>query len=525
MHKKKLFVLFISFILVFTLSITGCKTKKASPGGTLNFRLIYDPLSLDPAHGGDLDSIQVISQVFDSLVDYDPKTAEVIPAVAEKWETNDAADEFTFYLKKGVKFHNGQEVKADDFKYAWERIVDPKTASEMSYHFLSIEGYDELSEGKVKELKGVEVVDDYTLKVKLSNPNADFVSVVGHAAFSPVPKEEVEKDEKAFADKPVGNGPFKVKKWDKGEKVETVKYDDYYGEEANINKVDYLPIEDDNTALNELKADNIDLTYIPVGQLDTLKNNKEYNVDISPLIQTYFFAFNLTEKPCDNKKVRQAFNYAINRQDIVEKYAENAAEIATSIVPKGMPGYKKEVTNYSYNPEKAKKLLAESGYPGGNGFPKETLIYEEGLGHDIVAQIVQQNLKEIGINIQIQGLEGATHDQWIEDGKAGMFRIGWVADYPLMDNFLTPLFAEEGNANLSGYTNESFEKKLEEAKEVKDKETRTKLYQEAEEMLMEDAPIIPILYQTNRYVVNKKVKDLEFSPLGLVDTTKVWIEK
>lgn len=522
---RKVFAILLVFVLIFSFTLTGCQKRKAEKGGTFTFRLFFEPTSLDPAAmSNDIDTAQIVSQVFDGLLDYGAD-GKVVPAVAERWEMNDKADEFTFFLKKGIKFSNGREVKASDFKYAWDRVADPKVASQLSYHMAPIQGFDEFQSGKAKELSGVEAVNDTTLKVKLSKPNADFLTIVAHLAFSPVPKEEVEKDEKAFGQKPVGNGPFKVKKWTTGKEVETVKNSGYYGEEANLNNVTYKPIEDDNTALKEFRAGGLSYTTVPAGQLEQLKKDSSLKIYIAPVLEVYYYGFDMSKKPWDKKDVRLALNYAVDRNKILEKYSQNADNIAYGLIPKGMPGFQPNVTDFSYNPEKAKQLLEKAGYPEGRGFPKQKLIFNEGVGHDIVAQIVQQNLKDIGINIEIQGLEGGAWQDQIMSQKASFYRMAWGADYPIMDSFLSALFGTETASTPTGYSNKTFDAKISEAQAETDEAQRIKLYQEAEKMLMADAPVIPLLNRTNKVVIDKKVKDFKYDLLGFVDMKKVWKEK
>ena len=240
-------------------------------GGTLSF-YIGEPAVIDPIDGQESEGIQVINQVFDSLVDFDPLTSKIAPAAAESWKPNADATVWTFKLRKGAKFQNGREVVAGDFKYAWERIAQGKNASTISYHLSSIKGFDEMQADTATELSGVKVVDDQTLEVTLQYPFADFEYVVGHPALAPVPKEEVEKDPKAFLEKPIGNGPFMMTEpWAHQQGIKLKAFADYYGDKPYLDGIDFQIFKDTNTEFMEFKAGNLDFSIIGDGQIEQVK--------------------------------------------------------------------------------------------------------------------------------------------------------------------------------------------------------------------------------------------------------------
>ena len=247
-------VLLACFILLFVLSSckknesSGEKSYSSRSGGTLNY-FLGEPVSLDPAFSQDAKSQQVTKELFDGLIDYNPKTARAEPAVATKWKSNPAGDKWTFWLRRDVRFHNGRKVTASDFVYAWDRVAAKKTASKSAYHLAPIKGFIAVRKGKRSHLSGVKAVGKHKLEVTLKYPLSDFPLVLGQPVFSPVPKEEVKKGGRLFADKPVGNGPFVMDgPWEHQESLKLKKFKRYYGKKAYLDGVDFKTSDNEKTA-------------------------------------------------------------------------------------------------------------------------------------------------------------------------------------------------------------------------------------------------------------------------------------
>ncbi len=546
---RKVLALTIALTLVVGVAgMAGCakkeegetpKPKGEEPvsGGTLNF-YIAEPAFIDPINAQESEGVQVVSQVFDSLVDFDPVTSEIKPAAAESWESNADATVWTFKLRKGAKFHNGREVKAADFKFAWERIANPDNKSEISYHLSAVKGFDEMQEGKAKELSGVKALDDYTLEVTLKEPFADFEYVVGHPALAPVPAEEVDTPEKAkaFADKPIGNGPFKMAEpWSHDQGIKIVRFDDYYGDKPYLDGVDFKIFKDEETAFLEFKAGNLDFTPIPSGQLQaTIEEYGESpdgytaapgkQVLTGPELATYYLIMNNNDKLLSNKALRQAISLAINRQAIVDSVFEGTRDPATGIVPKGVVGYQDGAWPYAkYDREAAAKKLEEAGYPGGKGLPEMTLSFNSGSGHEPIMQLIQSDLKAIGINAKLDGQEWAQYLDKLDAGKFQMGRLGWIADYPIMDNFLYPLFYSTSADNHSFYKNADVDAKLMAARKITDPAARIEAYREVERLIGEDAPVAPVVGYKHGRVCSERIRDFVYSPMGIAALDKAWI--
>lgn len=513
MRKGKFLIIFVvAMILALsaTMLFSGCgeeeekeKEAGAKEGGTFNYCLVTDPVSLDPAQLQESQGIEVGKQIYDGLMDNDPETMELVPAMAESYETNDDASVFTFKLKEGVLFHNGRECTANDFVYSWNRVCDPATASEVAYHMSPILGFDEFQAGEATELEGVKALDDYTLEVTLAYPYADFVYHTAHPVFSPIPKEVVEEvGNENFTENPVGTGPFMFKEWVHEQQIKVEKFADYYGEPAFLDGVLFKIYMDEETAYQDFKAGTLDDAQIPQGQFETAAAEYGDRALFTPMLGIYYYGFNMNTEPWkSSKELRQALNWGVDRQTLCDVVMEGQRDPATGIVPPGIPGYQANAMEYKYDTDKAKELLEVGGFPEGQGLPQLTLGYNTGVGHDTIAQFIQGNLAEVGVNFNIEGYEWGTYLDLIQAEQITFFRLGWLTDYPIMDNFLYPLFysANAGVDNMSQYNNPEVDALLDEARSTADEDERLELYREAERMILDDAPIIPLMfYKTSR---------------------------
>lgn len=534
---RKRFILSIAVLVVFvfilSMVLPGCAKKEAeeevTEGGIFNACTIQDPVSLDPAQLQESEGIQIGKQIFDGLTDNDPETMETVPAMAEKWEANEDASVWTFYLKKGVKFHNGRECKAEDFVYSWNRVADPGTASEVAYHLSPIKGFKDVQEGKAKTMEGVKAIDDYTLEVTLEYPYAEFPITTAHPVFSPIPKEEVEKvGSKNFTEHPVGTGPFKFVKWDHEKEVVIEKFEDYYGKKAHLDQVIFKIYLDEETAYQDFKAEKLDDCQIPRGQFKAAKDEYGDRALFNPMLGVYYYGFNMNTEPWkSSKELRQAFNYAVDRQVICDTIMEGTRAPATGIVPKGIYGFQENAMPYKYDPEKAKELLEKAGYPNGQGLPPLKLGYNTGVGHDKIAQSVQNDVKALGINFTIEGYEWGTYLDMIQAQQITFFRLGWLADYPTMDNFLYPLFFSEnaGSDNMTFYSNPEVDDLLMEARKTADTQKRIELYRKAEKIILDDAPLVPLMFYRTSRVISSRVGGYIRTAMDDTPYERVYIKK
>lgn len=545
--RKGFAIILVLALAAAMLTVGGCKqetttdgeeepTSEVVKGGTFS-QFIINPAAITPTLTYESEGIYVVSAVFDSLVDFDPITSEIIPAVAESWESNEEATVWTFKLRDDVKFHNGRTVVAEDFKYAWERMASPEMASEIVYHLFGIKGAKEMANGEATSIEGVKVIDDTTLEVTMAAPYPDFPYVVGHPCLAPLPKEEVEKDPAAFDINMVGNGPFKMAEaWKADEYIKLVKNEDYYGDEPNVDGIEFKIFKDQETAFLEFEAGNLDFTEVPAGRLESVRATYGDSADgytANPGEQTltgvesgiYYIMFNLDNELFQNKELREAISLSVNRQAIIDSLFDGSRTAADSVIPPSINGYKSGLWPAAkYDVEEAKAKLAEAGYPNGEGLPVITLDVNSGSSHEAVFQLVQQDLEAIGIKTELAATEWAVYKDKMGTRTWQIARYGWIWDYPIAENVLYSLFYSESADNESGYNNPEYDKAVTDARSTLDVDERVKGMQDAEAILGEDTPVIPVMYYSHLDVASERVNNLVYSPLNIPDYVHVWVD-
>lgn len=514
-------------------------SKGAKPGGTFKY-YINEPAFIDPWNLQESEGTQVSSLLFDSLVEYDYRTEELNPAAAASWEVSDDATVFTFKLRPDATFHNGDPVTAADFKRGWERICNPETSeepSEISYHLAQIKGYQEMFEdGTATELEGVKVIDDLTLEVTLNDPYADFLYVLSHPALAPVP--EAAEDFDAYTETPIGNGPFMIKgSWAHDQYVQVLKFDNYYGDKAYIDGIDFNIIESVDTAFTEFQAGNLDFTQIPDGRIETCiaeygespdgwTGNPGQQTLLGAQSATYYLIINNNDPILSNQKLREAISYAINRQTICDVVFQGVRVPADGIVPPGIAGYREGAWKTAiYDVEKAKAALAEAGYPDGEGLETLTLSYNTGGAHESIMQLIAGDLKEIGIETKLESMDWATYLDALQYGRFQMGRLGWIADYPIMENFLFSLFYTGNGDNRSKYSNADVDRQIMAARGVTDDDERIAAFQAVDDIIQSATPVVPIMFYRHARVVSARVNDFFFSPSMIADMNHVWLNQ
>jgi oligopeptide transport system substrate-binding protein len=499
-------------------------------GATLNL-VGSDPPTLDPHLSMDATSAAYIVEIFSGLVTLNPDL-EVVPDIAGRWEVSEDGTVYTFYLRDDVKFHDGKAVTARDFKYSFERACDPWTGSVVADTYLSdIVGAKEKLYGFADEVSGVEVVDDHTLQITIDAPKPHFLGKLTHSTAFVVDKDNVERGGRTWTDKPNGTGPFKLKEYRFGRQIILEPNDLYYGEtKPSVEQVNFILAGGSAMTMYE----NGELEAVPVGLSDiervtdpTNPLNKE--LTIVSTMSTFYLGFNVNQPPFDDIKVRQAFNYALDKQRIMDVIYKKTVPAATGIVPPTMPDYHNEdLEVLSYDPDKALQLIAESKYGDVADLPEITL-YVTGAGgatSRMIEAVVGMYKENLGIDIAIQQTEWATFlsDISQEENPYQMYSLGWIADYPDPENFLDVLFHGEKSENHMGYSNPEVDELLEEARTEQDPEERLQLYQEAEQIIINDAPWVPLFYEVEYWLTKPYVKGMIYPPMIIPKLQYVSIE-
>jgi peptide/nickel transport system substrate-binding protein/oligopeptide transport system substrate-binding protein len=529
MHMRSVSVRqFIPLLLV--VALCGCSAGKTGQSNTLVWRFMSDPPSLDPAHSTDTTSGIVTALVFDGLVELDPATLKIVPAVAESWEVSEDQLTYTFHLRRGVKFHHGREVKANDFRYTFERTMHPDTASERTWVLEFIKGADEFRSGKAKKIEGVEVLDDYTLRLTQKQPYPLFLEYLYMDAANVIPREVAEKWGDDFVDHLVGCGPYKFVRWKRYAVVELEAFDDYYGGRPKIDRLEFKIIPYQDVALLKYEEGELDvLDELPTGRVRETQKNYPEEFKVWPILGTYYIAINNEKPPFrGNVKLRQALNYAIDKQAICDAILEGVPLPAKGVLPPGIPSYNPDLRGYPYDPERAKKLLAEAGYANGEGLEELELWYNTNQAHERICIQVQNHLRAIGIKVRLRNVDWGSHLEACKSGEPKLMRAAWLADVPDPENFLYVLLHSEkiGTDNYSRYSNPEFDKLVEKARFTADTEQRIALYRQAEKMALDDATWIFIYYYGDVMMVKPHVKGVILPVQGdfRVPLDKLWLE-
>jgi len=491
-----------------------------------------EPPTLDPALTQDATSATYIVEIFSGLVTLN-QDLEVVPDIAESWDLSDDGTVYTFHLRDNVKFHDGKSVTAHDFKYSIERACDPATGSVVADTYLGdIVGAKEKLRGLADEVSGVRVIDDYTLEITIDSPKAYFLSKLTYPTAFVVDQENVEGPLQPWTDRPNGTGPFRLAEYELGLRIVLERNELYYGTpKPALERVNFLLAGGSPMTMYETG----ELDAVPVGLADIERVldpsnplNKELSVTI-PTLSIFYIGFNVNKPPFDDKKVRQAFNYAIDKDKYVEVVWKKMQVKAEGILPPGMPGYNEELKGYPFDPEKARQLIAESRYGDVSNLPEITLSVSGGGGAAArqVAAIVEMYRQNLGVDIAIQQTDWATYLQDLRAHRYQMFGLtaGWIADYPDPQDFLDILFHSESRNNDTEYSNPEVDRLLEEARVEQDFEKRMKIYQQVEKMILEDAPIVPLTHDADYWLTKPYVKGMIYPPAIIPKLKYVSISK
>lgn len=499
-------------------------TPYPPPQGTLTL-LDVAPRTLDPAISRDITSHTYVSQLFSGLVALDAEL-NIVPDIAQDWDVSTDGMVYTFYLRTGVRFHNGREVKAQDFKYSWERACNPRLASQTAADYLGdIVGVREVLTGRAEVISGVRVIDDYTLEVTIDAPKVYFLTKLTYPTAFVVDSANVESGGEWWRH-PNGTGPFKLEEWKEDEQIVLECNRLYYREPVRLERVVFRLWAGIPMAMYEMGE--IDVTSVGLADIDRVRDpanplNQELKT-ISEL-SFYYLAFNTTRPPFDDVNVRRAFCHAVDKDKIVDLTLKGMVQQAEGILPPAMPGYNENLKGLDYDVDKARALIAASKYGSVSTLPAITLTtYGYGEVSNFLAAVVDMWRQNLGVDVVVRQLDPEVYFYSIKQEKDNMFDAGWVADYPDPQDFLEVLFHTGSGGNDSEYSNPEVDILLDKAAREQDTVTRMRLYQEVEQMLIDDGACLPLWFGESYILVKPYVKDYIVSPLGIPLLSKVHIE-
>ncbi|XEI31653.1 ABC transporter substrate-binding protein [Aeromonas veronii] len=490
-----------------------------------------EPATLDPQKVEGTPESAILRDLFEGLVSSGHK-GEVVPGVAESWETKDNKH-YVFHLRKDAKWSNGEPVTAHDFVYAFQRAVDPKTASPYSWYLEmpTIANATEIIAGKKpSDTLGVKATDDYTFEVQLEKAIPYFVTMLSHTTTYPVPKKVIEKYGEKWTQpgNMVGNGAYVLKEWVVNERIGLERNKNYWNDaKTAINKVTYLPIQSTNAELNRFLAGEIDMTWnVPIERFKQLKKDYPADLKVEGLVSTYYYQFNIKKKPFDDVRVRTALSYAVNRDVIADKVMGQGQEPAYGLTPDYVDGFKPVAPEWSKMTQaerdaKAKALLKEAGFDASKPLKFE-LLYNTDDNHKKVAVAVASMWKKLGAEVSLVNQEWKTYLETKKQGQFDVGRAGWSADYNEASSMLDLMQTTHGN-NDGKYSNPAFDKLMTDSRDQVDADARNKLYVQAEEILAKDMPIIPIYQYVQPRMVKSYVGGYPSNPLDNLYSKDMYI--
>ena len=517
----------LTLLVVVVAGLAGSASAGGSPQGSLQQALVLaggestNPREFDPAttHGsGD-------KLAYSGLVAFDPYL-NLTPDLAETWDVSPDGTVYTFHLRENAKFHDGRPVTAQDVLYSWERALSPALASDTALTYLGdIQGAREMASGQVEHISGLQTLGEHTLQVKIDAPKPYFLLKLTYPTAFVLDKANVDSGEEWFRT-PNGTGPFKLTEWRRFEQITYEANPDFYLGKPSIPYVIVKLYSGVGQRLYE--TGEIDMTGVSYGSAERFLDPSEplHNELVTGVnLCTGFVTFDTTQPPFDDIKVRKAFSMAFNRQKYIDVVLSGRALPAIGIFPPGLPGFNIGLNGLPYDPERARQLLAESKY--GTNLPP--IIYTDaGIGSNIgadVAALAQMWQQELGVEITVENLEPNFYLDRIYAGEHGqIFSGGWCADYPDPENFADVLFHSGSAQNSGGYSNPELDALLEAARVEQDVTKRIEMYQQAEQIIVEDAPVLFTIHSLSYQLVKPYVKGYVFTPIDVPIERYMWLD-
>ncbi|MCH6257805.1 peptide ABC transporter substrate-binding protein [Puniceicoccaceae bacterium K14] len=493
------------------------KRDTATQKGILLFGNEAEPPSLDAHLITTIPGFRVVNALTEGLIAYHKSDDNIPePGVAEKWTHSDN-QYWTFHLRKNARWSNGDILTAHDFIYSFERALSPQLGARYAEMLFLIKNAEAFNKGELSNFSevGVKAINDHTLTIELIGPIPYFLNLLKHPTWYPVHPSTIEKyggmtkpDSNWTREEYVGNGPFILEEWTIN-KIISVRPNPMYWDSKTVrlNGIDFFPINDISTEDKIFNSGGLHYqNTIPSDLIPGYKKANDPYLRMEPWMASYYYQVNTEEPHLQDKRVRQALSLAINRRAIVKRIMKGDQAIALSVTPSGIAGYTPPQTE-SFNPKKARQLLAEAGYPNGTGFPKTNLVYNTSDQHKAVAESIQQMWYNIlGIEVSIRNLEWKTFISARENKDYEIARSGWIGDYVYPDTFLTLWQSGNGN-NTTGWSNPRYDQLINDSLVEANSERRLELLAEAEKILMDELPLIPLFYYNRIYRIDPTVKN------------------
>jgi len=537
----------LAAIMLFLFNYCKPKEVEKDTRKIFNYNEMAGVTSLDPATAGNVENIWPVNQLFNGLVQMDAKL-NIVPSIASKFSISADGLTYIFHLRKDVFFHDnacfengkGRKVVAKDFVYSFNRLYDSRVSSAMTL-------LTNIDRTEKTQFKGFEAKNDSTLHINLVSPYSAFLSVLTMKYFSVLPFEALEMYKQNFRSNPVGTGPFAFKLWEEGTKLILVKNNNYFERDEQNKRLPYLDavtisfVKDRETSFMELLNGKFDM----VSGADAFNANevldkdgnlqevysKKFYLQKELFLKTDYIGILIDENidivknsPLKLKAIRQAINYAFDRDKLI-KYIRNSVGTPahSGFIPKGMRSYNPtKVIGYTYNVDKVKQLLAEAGFPNGKGLPEITMHVTDNFKEQV--EFIQGQLGECNIKVQISIEKPSVLRQAVNSCEYNLFKKSWVGDYPDEENFMSIFYSKNFapiGVNFFHYKNAEFDALFEKARNELSSSAKTELYQKMDQLVIDDAPIIPLYYDESVRLVHKNIKGLTTNPMNLLELKRV----
>ena len=520
-------------IILFGLLLSACgggsslsRVDQGTIDGVLHFGNGTEPQTIDPHIATGVPEHHVITALFEGLATKNPYTLESEPGVAESWDISEDGKTYIFHIRSNARWSNGDAVTAEDFRWSWERILTPELASEYSYMLYPIANAENFNRGRISDFNqvGIKVLDQLTLEVQLRAPTPYFLQLMDHYSTFPVHRATIEAfgsytdqlSQWSREGNIVSNGPFQLTEWRINSHIRVEKSTSYWdADSVKLNSIIFYPTDNLITEERMFRDGLIHRTEdIPLDKVSVYLEEDPDTIVIAPYLSSYYYMINTTKPPLDDLRVRRALSMSVDRDLLNETVLENITVPAYFLTPPGTVGYEPPVT-FAYDPEQARALLAEAGYPNGEGFPYFEILYNTQENHRRIAVAIQEMWREtLNIDVGIVNQEWQVYLESVGNINYDVARRGWVGDYVDPNTYLD-MFITGGGNNNTGFSNARYDEiMLNEAPLKLNNEERFALYTEAETILMDNMPIIPIyIYQTK----NLKNPDMKGAPSNIMD--------
>jgi oligopeptide transport system substrate-binding protein len=532
--KKKLSTRLSFGILVILMILTPCLIPACghkTAGGTqvLRVNLAAEPATIDPNRASWAGERTPIMQVFEGLLGFNqdltlkPVVAKEIPSVSNGGISADGKT-YTFRLRSGVTWSDGQKVTAKDFEYSIKRMLSPELAADYASFYFDIVGAedyngaadkDATTKTNLRDAVGVKAVDDLTLQITLAQPRPTFPQLMALWPAYPLREDIITKYGDNWTEPPnyIGDGPFILTEWVHQDHLTFKANPNYWGTKPKLAEIQMKMITDVNAELAAYKNNELDMSRVPVGTEKATMSDPVLGKEVLryPELTTFAFQFNVNSPPFDNLKLRQALARAIDRVAFVDNVRGGVGKVALSWIPPGMPGYDPNLgKEYEFNVTKAKQLLSEAGYADISKLPELKFQYADTAGNRTIAQFLQGQMKDnLGINLTLEPMEAKAFTQLVNSEKHTWAYFGWGADYPDPDNWLPELFGTGAGNNHTGYSNPQFDALAKQAKSELDNTKRLNLWAQAQALVMADCPIITVFYRERFWLLKPTVKGIK----------------